>query len=131
MGLNIHQKITLGFVLAVFILSMYDALLHLFLATLHILFESAEFVLDHLIEGFLETGTHETQIIVFYMLISMIGGGLYQLYRQLPRWQHHLKQLLQRQHAEALAQWQALSMPWKIVWWSFFITTLNCWLFLT
>ncbi len=131
MGLNIHQKIMFGFVLTVFMLSMYDVLLHLFLATLHILFESAEFILDHLIEGVFEIGNRETEIVVFYILISLIGSAVYKFYCALPRWKDKFKQSLAQQKTEVFMQWQEMSVLAKIAWWSFFITSLNCWLFLT
>jgi hypothetical protein len=44
----------------------------------HILFESVEMVLDHVIEHLFETDLHATQTIVFYVLLSI---GLYFLYR--------------------------------------------------
>ncbi len=131
MTLNIHQKISFTVVIAIVMISMYDAVFHFLLWLLHILFESAEFVLDHFIEGVFEIGNRETEIVVFYLLISLISVGVYRLYHALPRWQQQFKQLLQRQQAEALAQWQALSALYKMAWWSFFLTAINCWLFLT
>lgn len=44
----------------------------------HVLFESVEMVLDHVIEHLFETDLHSTQTIVFYVLLSI---GLYFLYR--------------------------------------------------
>ncbi|MGJ0514831.1 MAG: hypothetical protein ACR65O_03640 [Methylomicrobium sp.] len=44
----------------------------------HILFESIEMVLDHVIEGIFETDLHSTQTIVFYVLVAI---GTYILYR--------------------------------------------------
>ncbi|MBL1264066.1 hypothetical protein [Candidatus Methylomicrobium oryzae] len=44
----------------------------------HILFESVEMVLDHVIEHLFETDLHSTQTIVFYVLLSI---ALYCLYR--------------------------------------------------
>lgn len=130
MALNIHQKIIIAVVAAVFILSMYDVLFHLLLGILHILFEAAEWVLDHLIEHLFETGMRETQIIVFYILMMIISGSIYKLYRQLPRWYHKLEQKLYQKTVETLAQWRAVSIIGRIAWWSFFITAVNCWLFL-
>jgi hypothetical protein len=43
----------------------------------HILFESIEMVLDHVIEGIFETDLHSTQTIVFYVLLAI---GIYILY---------------------------------------------------
>lgn len=43
----------------------------------HILFESIEMALDHVIEGVFETDLHSTQTIVFYVLLAI---GIYILY---------------------------------------------------
>jgi len=131
MTLNIHQKISLAVVTAIMMISMYDAVFHFLLWLVHILFESAEFILDHLIEGLFEIGNRETEIVVFYILLSVIGSAVYKLYRVLPRWKDTFKQRLEQQKTETLMQWQEMSVLGKMAWWSFFITTVNCWLFLT
>jgi len=131
MTLNIHQKISLAVVTAIMMISMYDAVFHFLLWLVHILFESAEFILDHLIEGLFEIGNRETEIVVFYILLSLIGSAVYKLYRALPRWTDTFKQRLERQKTQTLMQWQEMSVLGKMAWWSFFITTVNCWLFLT
>lgn len=45
-------------------------LLEIFLHMLHLVFEFLESGLDHLIEHHFHTGTHETQLIVFYVLVT-------------------------------------------------------------
>jgi len=52
-------------------------LFEMFLHMLHLAFELIEMELDHVIEHHFETGLHETQVIVFYMLITL---GLVALY---------------------------------------------------
>lgn len=131
MALNIHQKISLAFATAIFVFSMYDVLFHLLLGIVHVLFASTEHFLDLVVDHLFDMGSHETQIIVFYLLVSIIGGSLYKLYRLLPRWRDKFKQKLQQHKIETLAQWRGLSVLGKIAWWSFFITVINCWLFLT
>lgn len=131
MTLNIHQKISLAVVTAIMMISMYDAVFHFLLWLVHILFESAEFILDHLIEGLFEIGNRETEIVVFYILLSLIGSAVYKLYCALPRWKDTFKQRLEQQKTQTLMQWQEMSVLGKMAWWSFFITTVNCWLFLT
>jgi hypothetical protein len=130
MILNIHQKISFAMVTTILMISMYDAVFHFLLWLLHIVFESAEFVLDHLIDYVFEIGNRETEIVVFYIMISLIGGGGYRLYRLLPRWWENFKQLISEQKAETLMQWQSLSVRGKVVWYSLFITLINGWLFL-
>lgn len=58
--------------------SILDFLFHHLLEFGHILFESIESVLDHIIEGLFETDLHSTQTIVFYVLLTI---GIYILYR--------------------------------------------------
>ncbi|MGJ0485698.1 MAG: hypothetical protein ACR65R_14395 [Methylomicrobium sp.] len=58
--------------------SILDFSFHHLLEFGHILFESIESVLDHIIEGLLETDPHSTQTIVFYVLLTI---GSYILYR--------------------------------------------------
>lgn len=130
MSLNIHQKISLAVITAILMLSMYDVLFHFLLWLLHILFESAEYALDMTIEHLFDIGNRETQIIVFYLLMALLSGSIYKLYRQLPSWTDKLKQRLIQQVYETFMQWEGLSMLGKIAWWSFFLTAFNCWLFL-
>lgn len=130
MSLNIHQKISLAVTTAILMFSMYDVLFHFLLWLLHILFESAEYALDVTIEHLFDIGNRETQIIVFYLLMAVLSGSIYKLYRQLPSWTGKLKQRLIQQVYETFMQWEGLSMLGKIAWWSFFLTAFNYWLFL-
>lgn len=57
--------------------SILDFTFHHLLEFSHILFESVEMVLDHVIEHFFETDLHSTQTIVFYVLLAI---GIYLLY---------------------------------------------------
>ena len=131
MILNIHQKIGLLVVTAILMTSMYDLIFHFLLWLLHLLFESAEFMLDHLIEGLFEIGNRETEIVVFYLLVSLIATAIYKLCQFLPSWQHKLKQNVEQQKTETLTQWHELSALKKMAWWSFFLTAFNCWLYLS
>jgi hypothetical protein len=49
-----------------------------------IAFELIETGLDHLIEHFFHTDLHQTQVIVFYIIVSFIIYGFYRLWRALP-----------------------------------------------
>lgn len=51
---------------------------------IHIVFELIESNLDHLVEHFFETDVHQTQIIVFYIIMSFVFYGLYRLWRVVP-----------------------------------------------
>jgi hypothetical protein len=57
--------------------------LHLALEFAHILFELVESALDHWVEHTFHTGTRETQIIVFYLIVSMGAIAAYFVYRKI------------------------------------------------
>jgi hypothetical protein len=59
-------------------------LTHSLLELAHLLFEFVESTLDHIVEQIFHTDLHETQIIVFYWMLSMAFGGLYYLCRVMP-----------------------------------------------
>lgn len=64
-------------------------LLELFLEFSHLAFEFIEINLDHLVEHLFETDVHQTQVIVFYIIVSFVIYGIYRLWRVVPpfcRW---------------------------------------------
>ncbi|QBC29658.1 PilZ domain-containing protein [Methylomonas sp. LW13] len=82
--------------LALLILAMPDAafgllmglihhVLEVVLHVAHLMFEYAEYNLDHVIEHAFHTDTHTTQVIVFYILCTLGLVGLYFLWRVIPR----------------------------------------------
>jgi hypothetical protein len=82
--------------LALFVLAMPDTafglllglvhhILEVVLHVLHLIFEYAEYNLDHVIEHAFHTDTHTTQVIVFYILITVGLIGLYFILRVVPR----------------------------------------------
>lgn len=81
---------------------------------LHGLYEVLEEVFDVLVEYLFDTGTHETQIIVFYLLLALIAYGLYQLWRLFLRWYDTFKTACAQRLSEALLYWQASSLLRKI-----------------
>lgn len=63
----------------------------------HIVFEFIESNLDNLVEHFFHTDLQQTQLIVFYILVSFVGYGLYRLWqvlRVLPSFCRHSKENL-------------------------------------
>jgi hypothetical protein len=58
---------------------------HSLVEFLHISFEAIESTLDFLIEALFHTGLHNTQVIVFYVMMAGVGYGAYKLWRKLPR----------------------------------------------
>ena len=130
MLLNIHQKISVYTATVLIVWLFYEQLFHLILHTAHILFEIAEHFLHLVIEHFFEIGTHETQIVVFYLLLSVICYQIYKFYRLLPKLLFQFKQLWQQQKTETLSQWQELDLRWKFLWSTFFLLIMNSGLFL-
>jgi len=66
----------------------------LFVELLDILFEGTESALDHIIEFLFETDLHDTQIIVFYILMSIVLFVFYRLCRLIPRLYKRMKENL-------------------------------------
>jgi hypothetical protein len=84
----------------------------------HILFESVESVLDHVIEGIFETDLHSTQTIVFYVLLAI---GIYILYlagRYTLRLYRHCKvvfsDFLARHSLNPMEYWRELTFSEKV-----------------
>jgi hypothetical protein len=127
--LNIHQKIISAFVLFNLVVFMYEELFHFIVGIFHGLFESTEHLLDISIEYLFETHTHETQVIVFYILVACILYSLYWIYRFIPRCYAGLKKGFAEQKQQTIAQWQALPLLQKLEWWGFFVSFFSCWLF--
>jgi hypothetical protein len=86
----------------------------LLLEVSHALFEVLEEGFDLLIENVFHTGTHETQIIVFYVLFSLICYGLYKLWRFSRRWYSTFKITWAQQKSDAWLYWQESSLLRKI-----------------
>lgn len=130
--LNIHQKIIFSFIVSNFILFMYDGIFHLTIEIFHGLFESVEHLLDLLVEQILEfsteaaPATHETQVIVFYILFFIFLIGAYRLYRFLPRWYLKQKSNFQQQKTQFLSQWHSLPLIQRFEWWLFFVVYVSC-----
>ncbi len=127
MILTTHQKITFGLVLIgiVIFVTMPDVvigllieLVHLFVEVLFISFEWLESLLDHVVEHLLHTELHETQTIVFYILMGIVALPLYYLWRVLPGFFSRTKENVQVIWAQYKNQiglyWQDLSLIDKI-----------------
>jgi hypothetical protein len=105
--------IFISIVLGIVIL-MPHTIFELLLEISHALFEVIEEGFDLLIEHVFGTGRHETQIIVFYLLFSLIMYGLYKLWRFSRRCYSELKITWAEQKTNALIHWQESSLLRKI-----------------
>jgi hypothetical protein len=84
----------------------------------HILFEFIEEILDKSVEHIFHTDRHQTQVIVFYLMLSIVFGGIYYLWRVLPPLCRQSKEKLLAawfwHKTRAFCYWQQLSLINKI-----------------
>jgi hypothetical protein len=80
-----------------------------FLEFLHLAFEFVELNLDKLVEHFFDTGLHETQVIVFYIIASFVVYGFYRLFRALPLF-------CQRCKKNQIVYWSRKKASWLFYW---------------
>lgn len=69
-------------------------IVHIVFELVHMLFEYVEVILDHIVEHIFETDLHQTQVIVFYLMLSIAVVGLYYLWQLLPQVYHQTKENL-------------------------------------
>jgi hypothetical protein len=77
--LNISYLIGIGIVI-----TLPDMVFGSLLELAHILFEFIEEILDKFVEHIFHTDRHQTQVIVFYLMMSIAFGCIYYLWRVLP-----------------------------------------------
>ena len=122
-----YRKIFYGLVLIgiVIMITMPDVvmgflfeLVHLFFELLFIAFEWIETLFDHIVEDLFHTELHQTQTIVFYLLVSLFAFPLYYLWCILRRLFFRLKETLLEEWAlnksRATLYWQDSSLTDKI-----------------
>jgi hypothetical protein len=82
-------------------------------------FEWVETLLDHIVEYVFHTELHETQTIVFYLMVGIVAFPLYYLWRMLTRLFFRLKESLLAawtlNKARATLYWQGLTLNDKII----------------
>jgi hypothetical protein len=93
-------------------------LVHFFFELLFILFEWIESTLDKLVEHLFHTELHQTQIIVFYLIVGIVVFPLYYLWRMSLRLFVQLKEALPAAwmlyKTRTTLYWQDLSLIGKI-----------------
>ncbi|WP_292432556.1 PilZ domain-containing protein [Methylobacter sp.] len=107
-------------------------LFELFLHILHLSFEFIELNLDRLVEHFFSTDLHQTQVIVFYIILSFIVYGLYLLGRRVPSFCRRCKRNLFTAYAFKKASllffWREQSLINKIKIMSIVIAAITCYI---
>ena len=80
----------------------------------HILLEFIEIMLDKFVEHIFHTDRHQTQVIVFYLMLSIAFSGLYYLWRVLPPLYRQYKENLlvawSWHKTRAFSYWQELPL---------------------
>lgn len=100
------------------LIELFHFMWELLVELLDILFEGAEITLDHIIELLFDTGLHDTQIIVFYILFAIIGYGLYRFCRMVPgfflRVQSYLVAFWEYNKIRTYLYWRGLTLIERI-----------------
>lgn len=129
MHTQIYQKLLfhfslLGLAVSV-VVGFYDVILHYVMATLHFFAEILEQWLDKLVEEWFDTDLHETQIIVFYIMLVVGGIFIYIIWKLLVDLVKELKYDAGVDWIDLKAavnsDWQRLSTVQKIVGISLFL----------
>ncbi len=91
---------------------------HILLEFAHMIFEFIEVNLDRIVEYIFDTDVHQTQVIVFYLMLAIALGGAYYLWSLVPRVYHQSKENLLdawlEKKAFASIYWCELSLINKI-----------------
>lgn len=107
------------------LVAMYDVIFHFLLESTHIIFEIIESGLDKLVEYFFHTELHETQLIVFYILLVVGGIIIYLAWKALVHLCSGISQNLNNEWTELRdaisSDWQRLSMTERVVWITLFL----------
>ena len=119
---KVQQIVVKGFILAtvITVIAIPDVVFGLLLELLHFLFEhflefihlAFEFVelnLDKLVEHLFDTDLHQTQVIVFYTIVSFVLYGFYRLYRALPPFCRQCKK-------NQIVYWSRKKASWLFFW---------------
>ncbi|MGZ8136039.1 MAG: hypothetical protein ACXW1W_02305 [Methylococcaceae bacterium] len=141
-----HPKIVKGLILiCIFIviimpdmiiqtlIELFHILFEFLIEVAHVLFEWIESALDTVIEHMFETDLHETQVIVFYIMLFAGFYGLYRLLCLLPPAYQRLKAKLQAgwelKKIRTILYWRDLSMTDKIKWIAICIAVITSYIF--
>jgi hypothetical protein len=129
MILTTYQKIVygLGLLGIVVMLTIPDMVIELSTELLHLVFElifevadvtfeAVETMLDHLVEHLFHTGLHDTQVIVYYIIVSVLAYPLYRLARVLLRFLFRRLKAIPVIYANYKTQWLLLRQDISYYW---------------
>ncbi|MEI6145668.1 MAG: hypothetical protein WCP66_04540 [Methylococcales bacterium] len=129
MILTTYQKILYGLVLLgiVIMITIPDVVIELSTELFHLIFElifevadvafeAVETMLDHLVEHWFHTGLHETQVIVYYTIVSFLAYPVYRLGRVLLRMLFRFLKTIPVKYAHYQTQWILLRQDVVFYW---------------
>jgi len=101
-----------------FLIGLFDFFIENFIEAIHLLFELIEYNLDHLVEFLFHTNVHDTQTIVFYIIIGLGLSGLYVFIRTIPplfikQWRNY-RLFIHRKKSSFLYCWREKPLMHKI-----------------
>jgi hypothetical protein len=101
-----------------FLVGLFDLFIENFIEAMHLLFELIEYNLDHLVEFLFHTNVHDTQTIVFYIIIGLGLLGLYAFIRMIPpffikQWRNY-RMFIHRKKSSFLYCWREKPLMYKI-----------------
>jgi len=113
-----------------FFIGLFDLFIEHFIEAMHLMYELIEYNLDHLVEFLFHTNVHDTQIIVFYLIIGLGLLGLYALTRTMPsfcikQWRNY-RMFIYRKKSSLLYYWREKSLMHKVSLISATITASSC-----
>ena len=112
------------------VFGLFFGLVHIVLELAHMIFEFIEVNLDRIVEHIFDTDVHQTQVIVFYLMLAIALGGVYYLWSLVPRVYHQSKENLLdawlEKKAFASIYWRELSLINKIKLAAIFTAGLYC-----
>ncbi|MEQ1738697.1 MAG: hypothetical protein HOP36_13835 [Methyloglobulus sp.] len=107
------------------LVGFYDVIFGSIWEFIHIIFEIIELSLDRLVEDIFDTELHETQLIVFYIILAIAGTLTYLVWKVLVQVFSGVSQIFKQEWSELkdamTTDWQGMSMTNRIIVISLFI----------
>ncbi|MEQ1484298.1 hypothetical protein [Methyloglobulus sp.] len=107
------------------LVGFYDVIFGSIWEFIHIIFEIIELSLDRLVEDMFDTELHETQLIVFYIILAIAGTLTYLVWKVLVQVFSGVSQIFKQEWSELkdamTTDWQGMSMTNRIIVISLFI----------
>jgi hypothetical protein len=101
------------------LVGFYDVIFGSLWEFIHIIFEIIELSLDRLVENIFDTELHETQLIVFYIMLVIAGTLIYLVWKVLVQVFSGVSQIFKQEWSELkdaiTTDWQGMSMTSRVI----------------